>query len=87
MLKRWGKMAERYQGRIDQQKSIIDRLMAAMTVYSDLAYEVEHDARSIKEARQLSVEAQAKVKAILAVPGQGQVNEEETDEQDTDTGE
>jgi hypothetical protein len=61
-------MAERYQASIDQQRHVIDRLMAAMAVYADLAYGVENEAKDVKQARKWAKEAQAKVAAILAVP-------------------
>jgi hypothetical protein len=79
MLKRWGKMAERYQSRIDQQKTIIDRLMAAMAVYADLAYGVENEAKDVKTARRWAKEAQQKVEVILAVPTQEAKHDERTE--------
>lgn len=66
--KRFGRQAEQYQAHIDRQVHAIDRLAAAVAVYGDLTYGVQHEAKNIKEARKWAKEAQAKVEAILAVP-------------------
>ena len=68
MMKRAAKQADQYQATIDRQKHIIDRLTAATLAYGDLAYAVEHDAKTIKEARKFAHDTLEKVKVILAVP-------------------
>lgn len=68
MIKKFGKMAEQYQARIERQQGIIDRLAAANAVQGDALYAVANDAKNVKEARSIAKQTQEKVKGILAVP-------------------
>jgi hypothetical protein len=70
LQKRAAAMVAGYQERMDRQRRVIDRLSAAVAVYGDLAYGVASDAKTIKDARKLASDAQAKVDAILAVPNE-----------------
>lgn len=74
LVKKYGKMAEQYQDRIDRQTGIIDRLVQANTAQGNALWMVENDAKSIREARKVAKDATAEVKKILAVP-----NKEEND--------
>lgn len=64
--------AERYEMRINQQKQIIDRLVAANAAQGDALYIIEHESKDVRHARKTAKQAVAKVKEILATP-----NEEE----------
>lgn len=68
LIRKYGKMADQYQARINRQAQIIDRLVEANAVQGDALYAVEHKSKTVKEARKVAKEATDKVKDILAVP-------------------
>lgn len=78
MLRRYDAQVQRWQAQIDNQKRIIDRLLAANVAYGDGLYAVIHDVKNVKDARKVAISATDKAKAILAVePVEGPASEKE----------
>lgn len=79
MIKRFGKMAEGYQDKINRQSKIIDKLVAANAVYADLVYGIAEEAESLEQAKQWVQLAVDRVKEILAVPNDEENSDDETE--------
>lgn len=77
MIKKFGKMAENYQLKINRQSAIIDRLVMANAAYADFLYSISNDVTNMKDAKTLAEQTHEKVKGILAVEEE---KEENTDE-------
>lgn len=67
MLKRFDAQTRAWTGQIEQQKRIIDRLLAANVAYADGLHEVQHEAKDVRQARSMARSATEKAQAILAV--------------------
>jgi hypothetical protein len=67
MLKRFDAQVQSYNDKIERQKRIIDRLLAANVAYADGLYEVLNDVKNVKDARTVARSATEKAQAILAV--------------------
>lgn len=54
MAKRYGKMADGYQQRIANQLGTIERMLKALTLCQEALYQIEHEAKNVKEARTMA---------------------------------
>lgn len=65
MIKRFGKMADQYQERINNQQEIISRLTKGITIAEQALYEIENHALDVEAARNHAKDAHnAMIKAL-----------------------
>lgn len=67
LVKKFGKMAEQYQARIDRQAETITRLTDALMTYGDALTEISQEVPNVKKAREVAKAALAKAQEVLAV--------------------
>ncbi len=66
-MKRFDKLTQGYEQRIARQREAIDRLVAAHTIQASALHDVEHEVKTIKDARKIAASTAEQVKVILAV--------------------
>lgn len=67
MMHRFDAQVKQYEEKINRQKRIIDRLLAATAAYADAVHLIAEDVKNVRDARIAARNVTAQVKEILAV--------------------
>lgn len=65
MINKFGRMADNYQQKINNQQEIITRLMNALSIAQGALYDIENGSPNIEAARKVAKETSAKMAATL----------------------